>query len=99
VKFLKLKKSDWEICIIKRFRHFGFNEKLGEQLKIRQAEHVARIAGTVSVCQHERANLRDLDIVIRFAIPVVFVNKLEWSVCTGLTQLYLMVEVCVEFTA
>jgi len=24
--------------------------------------------------------------------------KLDWSVCTCLTQLYLMVEVCVEFT-
>ena len=26
------------------------------------------------------------------------VYKVEWSVCTCLTQLYLMVEICVEFT-
>ena len=26
------------------------------------------------------------------------VYKLEWSVCTRRTQLYLMVEICVEFT-
>ena len=27
-------------------------------------------------------------VVIRFVIPVVFVIKLDWSVCTCLTQLY-----------
>jgi len=37
-------------------------------------------------------------IIIRFVIPVVFINKLDWSVCTCLTQLYLMVEICIEFT-
>jgi len=26
--------------------------------------------------------------VVRFVIPIVFVNKLDWSVCTCLTQLY-----------
>ena len=26
--------------------------------------------------------------VIRFVIPVVFIIKLDWSVCTSLTQLY-----------
>jgi len=25
--------------------------------------------------------------------------KLDWSVCTCVTQLYLMVEICIEFTA
>ena len=37
-------------------------------------------------------------MIIRFVIPVVFINKLDWSVCTCLTQLYLMVEICIEFT-
>ena len=27
-------------------------------------------------------------IIIRFVIPVVFINKLDWSVCTCLTQLF-----------
>ena len=29
-----------------------------------------------------------LSMIIRFVIPVVFINKLYWSVCTGLTQIY-----------
>jgi len=33
--------------------------------------------------------------IIRFVIPVVFINKLY--ICTCLTQLYLMVEICIEF--
>ena len=27
-------------------------------------------------------------IIIRFVIPVVFIIKLDWGVCTSLTQLY-----------
>ena len=34
----------------------------GKQKKFGQEEHVARIAETVNVCQHERVNLRDLSI-------------------------------------
>jgi hypothetical protein len=26
--------------------------------------------------------------VIRFVIPIVFIIKLDWGVCTSLTQLY-----------
>jgi len=37
-------------------------------------------------------------MTIRFVIPVVFTNKLDWSVYTCLTQIYLMVELCIEFT-
>ena len=36
--------------------------------------------------------------LIRFVIPVVFINKLYWIVCTCLTQIYLMVEICIEYT-
>ena len=39
-----------------------------------------------------------LMIIVRFDIAVVFINKLDWSVCTCLTQLYLMIEICIEFT-
>ena len=28
------------------------------------------------------------DVFITFVIPVVFIIKLDWSVCTSLTQLY-----------
>jgi len=35
--------------------------------------------------------------IIRFVIPVVFIIKIDLSVCTCLTQLYLMVEICIEF--
>jgi len=37
-------------------------------------------------------------IIVRFVIPVVFINKLHWSVYICLTQFYLMVEICIEFT-
>jgi len=34
-------------------------------------------------------NLAKLEVtLIRFVNPVVFINKLDWSVCTCLTQLY-----------
>jgi len=36
-------------------------------------------------------------VIIRFVIPVVFINKLYWSVCICLTQLYLMVKIRIEF--
>ena len=42
-------------------------------------------------------NLAKLEVsLIRFLIPVAFINKLNWSVCTCLTQLYLMVEICIH---
>ena len=31
---------------------------------------------------------KHVSLVIRFDIPVVFIIKLDWSVCTCLTQLY-----------
>jgi len=31
--------------------------------------------------------------IIGFVIPVAFRNKLDWSVCTCVTQLYLMVKI------
>ena len=37
-------------------------------------------------------------IIISFVIPVVFIYKLDWSVCTCLIEFYLMVEICTEFT-
>ena len=33
-------------------------------------------------------NINILKVIIRFIIPVVFIIKLDWSVCTCLTQLY-----------
>ena len=45
-----------------------------------------------------RKLIKNSDLIMRFVIPVVLKNKLDWSVCTGLTQLYLMVEICIEFT-
>ena len=37
-------------------------------------------------------------IITRFAIPGVFINKLDWSVNTCLTQLYLMVDIYIITT-
>ena len=35
-------------------------------------------------------------IIIRFFIPVVFINELDWSVFTCITQLYLMVYIYIQ---
>ena len=47
------------------------------------------------------ATLKFTCCFITFVIPFVFINfinKLDWSVCTCLTQLYLIVEICIEFS-
>ena len=41
--------------------------------------------------------LKTAKVAVSFVIPVVFINKLDWSVYICLTRLYLMVEIRIEF--